>query len=89
MVSLCNMHYSAIYNDMFRPCKWAIIRLLVEPMGRLYTKGFGGGDEISSYIILWGSKLLILHMISGYHVESIDIYLDLAFTLTKNSYYIK
>jgi hypothetical protein len=39
MVSLCNMHYSAIYNDMFRPCKWAIIRLLVEPMGRLYTKG--------------------------------------------------
>ena len=22
---------------MFRPYKWAIIRLLVEPMGRLYT----------------------------------------------------
>jgi hypothetical protein len=39
MVSLCNMHYSAKYNDMFRPCKWAIIRLLVEPMGRLYNKG--------------------------------------------------
>ena len=31
------MHYSEIYNDMFRPYKWAIIRLLVEPMGRLYT----------------------------------------------------
>jgi hypothetical protein len=41
MVSLCNMHYSEIY-DMFRPCKWAIIRLLVESMGRLYTKGLGG-----------------------------------------------
>ena len=26
------IHYSAIYNDMFRPYKWAIIRLLVEPM---------------------------------------------------------
>jgi len=25
------MHYSAIY-DMFRPYKWAIMRLLVEPM---------------------------------------------------------
>jgi len=32
------MHYSAIYNDMFQPYKWAIIRLLVEPMGRLYTR---------------------------------------------------
>jgi hypothetical protein len=33
-----------------------------------YTKGLGGGgNEISSYIILWGSKLLILYMLSGYH----------------------
>jgi hypothetical protein len=73
---------------MFRPCKWAIIRLLVEPMGRLYTKGLGRG-EISSYIILWGSRLLILHMLSGYHVEifGIYLYLDLAFTLTKTSYF--
>ena len=70
MVSLCNIHYSAIYSDMFRPYKWAIIRLLVEPMGRLYTRSLGGGDEISSYIILWCSRLLILHMINGYHVES-------------------
>jgi hypothetical protein len=68
MVSLRNMHYSAIY-DMFRPYKWAIIRLLVEPMGRLYTRSLGGGGEISSYSILWGSRLLILHMIYGYHVE--------------------
>ena len=37
-----NMHYSAINNDMFRPYKWAIIRLLVEPMGRLYTRSSGG-----------------------------------------------
>jgi len=53
---------------MFRPYKWVIIRLLVEPMGRLYTRSLGG-DEISSCIILWGSRLLILHMIYGYHVE--------------------
>jgi hypothetical protein len=36
MVSLCNMHYST-KDDMFRPHNWAIIRLLVEPMGRQYT----------------------------------------------------
>ena len=52
---------------MFRPYKWAIIRLLVEPMGRLYTRSWGG-DEISSYIILWCSRLIILHMLYGYHV---------------------
>ena len=75
MVSLCNMHYSAIYNDTFRPYKWAIIRLLVEPMGRLYTRSLGGGgDKISSYIILWGSRLLILHTIYGYHVERVGVY---------------
>jgi hypothetical protein len=75
---------------MFRPYKWAIIRLLVEPKGRLYNKGLGG-DEISSYIILWGRGLLILYMISGYYVESfgIYIYLDQAFTLTKDRYYIE
>jgi hypothetical protein len=56
--------------------------------GKTIHYGFGG-DEISSYIILWDSKLLILHMLSGYHVESFGTYLDLAFTLTKNSYYIK
>ena len=27
MVLLCNMQHSVIYNYMFRPCKWAIIRL--------------------------------------------------------------
>jgi hypothetical protein len=82
------MYYSTIYNYMFRPCKWAIIRLLVEPKGSLYTRGLGGGD-ISSYIILWGRKLFILHMLSGYYVESFGIYLDLAFMLTKNSFYIE
>ena len=59
MVSLCNIHYSVIYNDMFRPYKWAIIRLLVEPMGRLYTRSLGRGDEISYYIILWCSMLMV------------------------------
>ena len=72
MVSLCNIHYSAIYNDMFRPYKWAIIGLLLEPMGRLYTRS-SVGDEILSYIILWCSRLLILHMIYGYHVESFGV----------------
>ena len=86
MVSLCNIHYSAIYNDMFRPYIWAIIRLLVEPMGILYIRSFGGGDEISSYIILWGSRLLILHVIYGYHVESLVYITDLA--LHCNAYYI-
>jgi hypothetical protein len=46
MVSLRNLHYSTIY-DMFRPYKWAIIRLLVEPKGRLYNKGWGGGGTRS------------------------------------------
>jgi hypothetical protein len=51
---------------MFRPYKWAIIRLLVEPKG---------GGQISSYIILWGSGLLMLYVISGYYVESSGIYI--------------
>ena len=67
------MHYSAIY-DMFRPYKWAIIRLLVEPMGRLYTRIFWGENEISSYVILWGSRLLILHMTYGYYLERFGVY---------------
>ena len=46
--------------------------LLVEPMWRLYTRSLVG-DEISSYIILWCSRLLILHMIYGYHVESFGV----------------
>ena len=32
VVSLCNMHHNVIYIYMFRPCKWAIIRLFVEPV---------------------------------------------------------
>jgi len=31
-VSLCNMHRNVIHNYMFRPYKWAIIRLFIEPV---------------------------------------------------------
>ena len=38
---------------MFRPCKWAIIRLFTELVRRLYTRRGGYlGDEIPSYIIV-------------------------------------
>ena len=47
MVSLCNMQHYVIYNYIFRPCKWAIIRLFVEPLSWLYNRSLGGG-EISS-----------------------------------------
>jgi len=30
---------------MFRPCKWAIIRLFVEPVGWLYNRSLGGGTR--------------------------------------------
>ena len=43
-------------------------------MGRLYTSSLGGGDEISSYITLWGSRLLILHMTYGYYLERFGVY---------------
>jgi len=57
MVSLCIIPYIAINNDMFRPYKWAIIRLL-ETYGKTIYYEFGGGrDEISSYIILWCARL--------------------------------
>jgi hypothetical protein len=37
---------------MFRPCKWAIIRLFTELVRRLCTwRGEYMGDEISSYIV--------------------------------------
>jgi hypothetical protein len=36
IVSLCNKQHYVIYNNyMFRPCKWAIIRLFVEPVSWL------------------------------------------------------
>jgi len=38
MISLCNMQHYVIYSYMFWPCKWAIIRLFVEPIGD-YTIG--------------------------------------------------
>jgi len=52
MVLLCNMQHSVIHNYIFRPCKWAIIRLFVEPEGWLYNGILG--DEISSYIMSCG-----------------------------------
>jgi hypothetical protein len=47
MVSLCNVQHNVIYNYTFRPCKWVIIRLFVEPVRWLYNSSWGG-DEISS-----------------------------------------
>jgi len=44
-VRLC--HY-VIYNYMFRPCEWAIIRLFVEPVG------LGAGGQQLSYILSCG-----------------------------------
>jgi len=35
-------HYTIYNNYMFRPCKWAIIRLLVEPVSWLYNRSLGG-----------------------------------------------
>jgi hypothetical protein len=52
MVSLCNLQQYVIYNYIFRPCKWAIIRFFVELVSWLYSRSLGGGGaEISSYII--------------------------------------
>jgi len=43
---------------MFRPCKWAIIRLFTELVGSLYTRrGEYMGDEISSYFIVRGVNI--------------------------------
>jgi len=38
MVSLRNNQHYVMYNYMFRPCKWAIIRLFVEPVSWLYNR---------------------------------------------------
>ena len=45
MESLCNMQHYVIYNYVFRLCKWAIIRLFVEPVRWLYNRSFGGGER--------------------------------------------
>ena len=52
MVSLWNMQHYVIYNYMFRPCKWAIIRLFIERVRWLYKRSLG--EEISSQIISCG-----------------------------------
>jgi hypothetical protein len=41
-VSLCNIQQYVIYNYMFRPCKRAIIRLVLEPAIGLYNSSMGG-----------------------------------------------
>jgi hypothetical protein len=48
---------------------------VVELKGRLYNVGYGGGDEISSYNIIWGSGLLMLTMLSGYYVVGFGVYI--------------
>jgi hypothetical protein len=54
MVSLCNIQHYIIYNYMFRPCNWAIIRLFVEPVSWLYRRslrGGGTGSLLTSYLV--------------------------------------
>jgi len=53
MVSLCNMRQNVIYNYMFRPCKWTIIRLFVEPVRWLYSRSLVGGTRscLTSYLV--------------------------------------
>ena len=43
---------------MFRTCKWAIIRLFTELVGRVYTRrGEYLGDESSSYFMVRGVNI--------------------------------
>ena len=43
---------------MFRPCKWAIIKLFTELVRRLYTRrGEYLGGEISSYFVVRGVNI--------------------------------
>jgi len=53
MVSLCNMQQYVIYNYMFRPRKWAIIRVFVEPVSWLYNRSLGGWtrSRLTSYLM--------------------------------------
>jgi len=64
MLSLCNMQHCVIYNYMFRPCKWAIIRVFVEPVRWLNNRSFFWGDDIppppNSYCIV---TILVLRTI--------------------------
>ena len=37
---------------MFRPCKWAIVRLFVEPVSCLYNRSLGGTrSRLTSYLV--------------------------------------
>jgi hypothetical protein len=67
MISLCNTQHYVIYNYMFRPCKWAIIRLFLEPVSRLYPKSMGGGER---------SSCLTSYFVEYVLVYVIDLYID-------------
>ena len=57
MVSLCNIQHYVIYNYMFRPCKWAIIRLFVEPVSWIYNRNLEGGTRSRPPKLLFYSQL--------------------------------
>ena len=51
---------------MFRPCKWAIIKLFTELVRRLYTRrGEYLEDEISSYFLVRGVNIGYQRYIQG------------------------
>ena len=57
MVSLCNIQHYVMYNYIFRPCKWAIIRLFVEPEGWVCNRSLeGGGRDFVLHLKLLRNK---------------------------------
>jgi len=79
MVSLCNMHHDVTYNDMFRPCKWAIIRLFVEPVWWLYNRSLGGTRSCPPKLLLYShhadttNNLMMAH-IQGRNMSYITLW---------------
>ena len=78
IVSLCNKQHYVIYNNyMFRPCKWAIIRLFLEPVSWLYNRSFYKAEtcscilrSVAYYIVILSDKLLCfwLHVYVNTHI---------------------
>ena len=58
---LCNMQHYVTYNYMFRSCKWAIIRLFVEPVSWLYNRSLGGEETPLQHI---PTKLILFYIIT-------------------------
>jgi hypothetical protein len=76
MLSLYNMQHYVIYNYMFRPCKWTIIRLFVEHVSSLYHRSLEGGRDLVLHHILWGLYgCRPLYRCIAYHVESFGTHL--------------